>query len=186
MSALLRYLISLVLHIAWARMGKGPIPAVKLPRRGPVNLPVIGPWQMMIGLWLVNRLWDRYGHGVKNNLSNHPHPAARVAGSLLPDTPQSDTPAQSASSAQNSPAASPAQPANSPTSASAPPSNSSQPNTASQPNFATRLLSRGNSSRASNSSSSPASHSSSPSDNGARLPAGSVLGALRRNSGSNS
>jgi len=85
MSTFLRYLVSLAIHMTWSRMGKGgPVPPIRLPRKGPVNLPVLGPWQVMVGMWLMNKVWDRYGRELKTHLMNAGHPAARAAGSLLP------------------------------------------------------------------------------------------------------
>lgn len=86
MSVFLRYLASLLLHLMWSRAGKGgPLPPVRLPGKGPVNLPILGPWQMMAAMWLMNKLWDKYGREVKTHLMTTGHPAARGIGSWLPD-----------------------------------------------------------------------------------------------------
>jgi hypothetical protein len=56
-----------------------------MPRgKGPVNLPVIGPWQVMITMWVLRKVWDKYGGDVKSHLSNVNHPAARRIGDLIP------------------------------------------------------------------------------------------------------
>jgi hypothetical protein len=181
MTALLRYLVSLALHIAWARMGKGPIPAVKLPRRGPVNLPVIGPWQMMIGLWLINRVWERVGHGVKTNLVNHSHPAARAAGSILPDVPgkpsvSANTSGPHPAAPNTTPSAPPANPVPSATVAKSAPAPAPAK---AAPSFVTRVLSRSK-----NNATSPSTNDDT-NGNSSHLPAGSVLGGLRRSAGNN-
>ncbi len=85
MPTLVKYLLSMVVHMMWSRMGKGPVPPIRLPRKGPVNLPVVGPWQVMIGMWVINKLWDRYSRDVKTRLMNAQHPVVRNAGSLIPD-----------------------------------------------------------------------------------------------------
>ncbi len=86
MSVFLRYLASMLLHLMWSRAGKGgPLPPVRLPGKGPVNLPVLGPWQMMAAMWLANKIWEKYGRDVKAHLMSTNHPAARGVGSMLPD-----------------------------------------------------------------------------------------------------
>ena len=96
MSVFLRYLLSMMVHMTWMRMGKGgPVPPLKIPRKGPVNLPVIGPWQVMIGMWLMNKMWEKYGRDVKTHLADTGSSVAKRVGSLLPDP-------------KNTPAASPA------------------------------------------------------------------------------
>jgi len=89
MSVFLRYLASLMLHMAWQRSGsKGAVPPVRLPRKGPVNLPVnlpvIGPWQMMIAMWMMKRLWKRYGDDVRTHLMTHDNALANRVGAYLP------------------------------------------------------------------------------------------------------
>ena len=87
MSVFLRYLASMLLHLMWSRAGKGgPLPPVRLPGKKPVNLPVLGPWQMMAAMWLTKKLWEKYGREVKTHLMSTNHPAARGIGSMLPDT----------------------------------------------------------------------------------------------------
>lgn len=88
MPTFLRYLMSLVVHLAWRRAGRsGPIPPVRLPgKKGKhVDLPIIGTWQLMAAMWLAKKVWDRYGHDVKDRLTNHANDLARRAATLLPD-----------------------------------------------------------------------------------------------------
>jgi len=85
MSVFLRYLASLMLHMAWQRTGnKGAVPPMRLPRRGPVNLPVIGPWQMMVAMWMLKRIWKRYGDDVRTRLMTHDNALANRVGAYLP------------------------------------------------------------------------------------------------------
>jgi hypothetical protein len=87
MPVFLRYLASLVLHMAWRRAGRGgPIPPMRLPGKGkrPVDLPVIGTWQLMAAMWLFKRLWARYGNDVRTHLMNNSNDLARRAASYLP------------------------------------------------------------------------------------------------------
>jgi len=57
---LLKYLVSLAAHLTWHRMGaRGPVPPMRLPGGRPLPLPPIGPWQLMIALWVLNKLWER-------------------------------------------------------------------------------------------------------------------------------
>ena len=88
MSTFMRYMMSLVVHLAWRRAGRGgPIPPVRLPGKkgGPVNLPVIGTWQMMAAMWLARKFWERYGHDVKAHLKTNSNDLARRAATYLPD-----------------------------------------------------------------------------------------------------
>ena len=86
MNILLRYLMSLVAHLAWQRLGRGgPVPPMRIPGKRTVQLPVISTWQMMAALWLMKKIWGRYGQNVKTRLMDAPHPWAKQAGSLLPD-----------------------------------------------------------------------------------------------------
>ena len=87
MSTFLRYLMSMVVHLAWRRTGRsGPIPPIRIPGKSKhIDLPVIGTWQLMAAMWLVKKLWDRYGHDVKGHLKNNANDLARRAASYLPD-----------------------------------------------------------------------------------------------------
>ena len=87
MSVFFRYLISMLVQMMWMRMGnRGPVPPIRVPRKGPVNLPVIGPWQMMITMWMMKTFWEKYGRDVKLKLMSSDHPVAKRVGSLLPNT----------------------------------------------------------------------------------------------------
>ncbi len=98
MSTFLRYLMSLVVHLAWRRTGRGgPVPPIRIPGKGKhIDLPVIGTWQLMAAVWLMKTLWERYGHDVKGHLKNNANDLARRAASYLPDPstpPRNMTPA---------------------------------------------------------------------------------------------
>lgn len=92
MPTFLRYLASLVLHLAWRRAGRGgPVPPIRLPGKAgkngkAVDLPVIGTWQLMAAVWLLKQVWNRYGHEVKGRLASHTNDLARRAATFLPDT----------------------------------------------------------------------------------------------------
>jgi hypothetical protein len=88
MSTLLKYLLSLAVHTMWMRSGKGgPVPRIPVPKgKKPVNLPVIGPWQMMLVTWLARKLWQRYGDDVKARVGKVDHPAARQIHDWIPTT----------------------------------------------------------------------------------------------------
>jgi hypothetical protein len=87
MSVFFRYLISMLVHMMWARTGnRGPVPPLRVPRKGPLNLPAIGPWQMMIVMWTLRTFWEKYGRDLKLKLMSADHPIARRVGSLLPNT----------------------------------------------------------------------------------------------------
>ena len=155
MSVFLRYLASMLLHLMWRRAGKGgPLPPVRLPGKGPVNLPVLGPWQMMVAMWLANKIWEKYGRDVKAHLMSTNHPAARGVGSMLPD-PKNAAPGNNAST---------------PVPASAPAS-VTVPDVQSAPDVA------------GSTNGTAASHDTQPLP-GRRLPSGSILSGLRRSSGS--
>ncbi len=163
MSTFIRYLMSLVVHLAWRRAGRGgPVPPVRLPgKKGkPVDLPVIGTWQLMAAMWLVKKFWERYGHDVKAHLKTNTNDLARRASTFLPD-PKNSPSAKNLSAATTA-APSPA----SPSPASAP---SFVPAPRSAPNLHTQPLSPPNIA--------PATASS----NGAptAVPSGSLLSKLR-------
>ena len=168
MSVFIKYLLSIAAHMMWRRMGKGgPIPPIPLPRKGPVNLPVLGPWQVMIGMWLMNKMWERYGRELKTHLMNAGNPVVRGAGTLLPDT-GAGTPNTSApgTTPNNSSAAHNSVPTtiNAPTPAPAP-----------APNYKTQNLS----------DTTPASQTNSSAPTSQRLSQGSILSSLRRTKSSN-
>jgi hypothetical protein len=89
MSAFVRFLIGLAANMAWRRIGGGgAAPPVRLPRsKGPIPVPVLTPWQMMVGMWVARKVWNSFGDRVKSTLESSGHPAARQVGTWLPDTP---------------------------------------------------------------------------------------------------
>ena len=89
MSIFFRYLLSLAMNMAWQRAGKGgAIPPVRLPGKGksPVNLPMIGPWQMMLATWVIKRVWARHGTKIKDHLMNNANDLTRRAAQYIPDS----------------------------------------------------------------------------------------------------
>ena len=86
MAVFLRFLLTMAANFAWQRIGgRGAIPPVKLPRsKQPLNLPILAPWQMMVGMWMARKFWGRYGTQVKDKFDNAAHPAARAVGSWIP------------------------------------------------------------------------------------------------------
>ena len=158
MSTLFRYLLSFAVQMAWRRAGKGgAIPPMRLPGKGrqPVNLPIIGPWQMMAATWVLKRVWGKYGSQIKNHLANNSNDLTRRAAQYIPD-PKGAVPGvtSTTSSTGNAPAVKPI-----PTPAPTP-----RP----APNFNTQVLGSDSTTNA------PASTSSQSS-----LPQGSILGKLR-------
>lgn len=100
MQTFLRYLMAFVMQLAWQRTGKrGALPPMRIPfgknKGAAMPLPVIGPWQMMVAMWLVKQVWAVYGGQVKNKLQNAANPMVSHIGSLLPDG-KSTSPVQSA------------------------------------------------------------------------------------------
>lgn len=88
MPVFMRYLMSLIFHMMWSRIGKGaPAPPLRVPRRGtgPAALPSIAPWQMVIAMWTLNKMWDKFGNDVKSRLLTTNNSTAKGIGSLLPD-----------------------------------------------------------------------------------------------------
>lgn len=81
-----RYLASLALQLVWARAGKKGVAPLRI-KPGGKSLPVIGPWQMMVGAWVVKRLWARFGPEVTASLNNARHPAVRGVVSIISGTP---------------------------------------------------------------------------------------------------
>lgn len=91
MSTFIRYLMAFVVQAAWQRTGKhGAIPPMRIPfgknKGQSMPLPIIGPWQMMIAMWVARQLWVVYGDGVKNKLQSASHPLVKHLGTLLPDS----------------------------------------------------------------------------------------------------
>lgn len=92
MGSFVRYLASLMLHIAWQRAGnRGGVPPIRLTKRGPVTLPVIGPWQMMIAMWVLRKLWAAYGDDVKGHMLNSKNKFVNQVATSLPSTPGATT-----------------------------------------------------------------------------------------------
>ena len=157
MATLVRFLMSLVVHMAWQRMGKGgPIPRLRTPKGKTVVLPTLAPWQIMAATWVAKKAWERYGHAVKSRINSVDNHWVKQAGGLLPDPP--GTPAQN--SAASTPATPPTPPA-----APAPP----RPT----PQYGTQVLP---------SNGAPQTPNTNASSNGNTdtLPAGSVLSGLRQ------
>jgi hypothetical protein len=152
MSVFFRYLISMLVHMMWTRMGnRGPVPPIRIPRKGPVNLPTIGPWQMMIVMWMMKAFWEKYGRDLKLKLMSSNHPVAKRVGSVLPPTKKASM--GGFGSAGRSTTSAPA--------TITVPANPSAPNTATQP------------------SAQATSYNTQPLPT-RRLPAGSILSSLRR------
>lgn len=180
MPTLIKYLLSMIVHMMWSRMGKGPVPPIRLPRKGPVNLPVVGPWQVMIGMWVINKLWDRYSRDVKTRLMNAQHPVVRNAGSLIPDpkgAPQNGATQNGATPGNTSTQAAVAHPIT-PATITAPGSSHVQSGSQVAPaqSHKTQLLSNGTQTAP------PTAGNSTPSQ---RLSPGSILSSLRRSNSSN-
>ena len=87
MPYIFRYLAALAMQVAWSRMGQKGAAAPMRMKPGGKALPVIGPWQMMIGAWLVKKLWTRFGPDVTASLHNARHPVVRGAASIFAGTP---------------------------------------------------------------------------------------------------
>jgi hypothetical protein len=87
MGVFVKFLVSLVAHLLWQRVGgRGGIPPVRLPRSNkPVIIPAVSTWQMMIAMWIMKKFWAQYGGHVKTRLSDTSHPIPRRIGSWLPD-----------------------------------------------------------------------------------------------------
>jgi len=98
MSVFLRYLISLMAHLAWQRMGnRGPVPPLRLSKKSPTALPVIGSWQLMAAMWVINRFWQRYGNEIRSRLLDAKSSALNRAASMLPSQVLPPAPSQSVS-----------------------------------------------------------------------------------------
>jgi hypothetical protein len=176
MPTLFKYLLSMIVHMMWSRMGKGPVPPIRVPRKGPVNLPVVGPWQVMIGMWLMNKLWERYSRDLKTHLMNAQHPVVRNAGSLIPDpknAPQNGTSGNTSPQTTAAPSTTPAT-INVPASGQSSPAQVSSPPAA--PSHKTQPLSN---------STQPAQPAAANGNPSRRLSPGSILSSLRRTNSSN-
>lgn len=107
MSTFIKYLMAFVVQAALQRTGKqGAIPPMRIPfgknKGQSVALPVIGPWQMMIAMWVARQVWVVYGDGVKAKLQNARHPLVKHVGTLLPDAGKKSAAATPAPAPQSS------------------------------------------------------------------------------------
>lgn len=115
MGTFLRYLMAYGMQLAWQRSGKsGATPPVRMPfgrnKNKSLPLPIIGPWQMMIAMWLARQVWAIYGNQVKSKLLQTNNPVANHVHNLLPDTgaaPSRSTPAPTPVPAASTPTATP-------------------------------------------------------------------------------
>jgi len=129
MGTLLRYLMAYGVQLAWQRSGKtGATPPMRMPfgKNKGKAMPMIGPWQMMILMWIARQIWAIYGNQVKAKLSSTNHPVASHIGNILP--PAGSTPS-AATTAPNV--------AQTPPPAAAPPAAASRP----VPQYGTQVLS---------------------------------------------
>lgn|GEM_PF-4210838 len=120
MSTFLKYLMAFGVQALMQRTGKhGAVPPMRIPfgknKGQSVPLPVIGPWQMMIAMWVARQIWTVYGDDVKAKLKRAKHPLVKHVGTLLPTTgktpvPATATPAPAASTPSPTPAAAPPPP----------------------------------------------------------------------------
>ena len=120
MGTFLRYLMAYGMQLVWQRSGKsGATPPMRIPfgknKNKQLPLPVIGPWQMMIGMWLIRQIWAIYGNQVKSKLNQTNHPIAKHVHNLLPDTGTSANQGASAQVAPAQPVAAQSAPAPRPT-----------------------------------------------------------------------
>ena len=91
MGTLLRYLMAYAVQVMWQRSGKGgATPPMRMPfgknKGKAMPMPMIGPWQMMIMMWIARQIWAIYGNQVKAKLSGVNHPVASHIGNILPPT----------------------------------------------------------------------------------------------------
>lgn len=85
----LKFLVHLLANIIWQRIGgKDGIPPVRLPKgKGPVVIPVMSPWQTVVAMWTMRKLWAAFGGQFKDILSSSPNGTAQQVGSWLPNAP---------------------------------------------------------------------------------------------------
>jgi len=103
-------------QLMWQRSGKsGATPPMRLPfgknKNKPLSLPVLGPWQMMIAMWLGRQIWSIYGDQVKSKLRQTNHPIANHVHDLLPDTGKTSNQSTPAAAVSASPVTTPSTPA---------------------------------------------------------------------------
>ena len=172
MSTFFRYLLSLAMHLAWRRAGKGgAIPPMRLPGKGkaPVNLPMIGPWQMMAATWVLKRVWARHGTTIKSHLQNNANDLTRRAAKYIPDPKNARATSNSTSTGATSSTRS--APVVSQTTAQTP-----TPTPRPAPNFNTQVLGGASNNASPNNVSTNAPTPNAPQN---PLPQGSILGKLR-------
>lgn len=180
MSIFFRYLLSLAMNMAWQRAGRGgAIPPVRLPGKGkqPVNLPMIGPWQMMLATWIIKRVWARHGTTIKNHLQNNANDLTRRAAKYIPDPKTSGANANANAAAGSANATSSTRSA--PTIAPTP---TPVPTPRPAPNFNTQVLGGAPNNAPSPNAPSPNAPPSNAPQNPlpqGSLPQGSILGKLR-------
>ncbi|MBV9867898.1 MAG: hypothetical protein JO316_21295 [Abitibacteriaceae bacterium] len=68
MAVFLRYLAFFLAQLLWQRIVPKPVPPIRLPKKSPIGMPPVSPWQLLIGLWLSKKLWDSYGKDVKGQV----------------------------------------------------------------------------------------------------------------------
>lgn len=68
MAVFLRYLAFFLAQLLWQRIVPKPVPPIRLPKKSPIGMPPVSPWQLLIGLWLSKKLWDSYGKDVKGRV----------------------------------------------------------------------------------------------------------------------
>ncbi len=132
MSTLLKYLMAFAVQTLMQRTGRqGAVPPMRIPfgknKGQSVPLPIIGPWQMMIAMWVARQVWTVYGESVKTKLKHAKHPLVQHVGAILPDSGKTSH-SSTAKSQINAPApaAAPA-PATAPAPAPAPPQYGTRP-----------------------------------------------------------
>lgn len=66
MTALLRYLAGWLATMMWQRLrGRSPLPPTRLPVKSPSPLSAVSPWQALVGVWLLHKLWTQFGQQAK-------------------------------------------------------------------------------------------------------------------------
>jgi hypothetical protein len=114
-STFLKYIMAFAVQTLMQRTGRqGAVPPMRIPfgknKGQSVPLPVIGPWQMMIAMWVARQIWTVYGDNVKSKLKRAKHPLVQHVGTILPDTGKTPAPSMAkppASASAPSPASTP-------------------------------------------------------------------------------
>ncbi len=112
MAVFLKYLMILLVHLIWEHIGgRGPVPPIRVPKKGPVTLPAISGWHVLIAFWLTKQLWSHYGQAVGGKVQERAKDrcaaardrvnarvaawkAARAAKSGVQPEPEADVPRQ--------------------------------------------------------------------------------------------